>query len=169
MLLTIERIKSEELPLLVKICRETFYDTFHKQNTKEDMKLFLDTAFNIDVLRFELAQPFNYFYFAKLDERIVGYLQLSTAKSLEWVGEILEISRIYITKENIGLGVGKALMQFALSFGREMNKKTVYLGVWEHNTSAIHFYKKFGFEKFGEHIFMVGKDAQRDWVMKLEL
>ena len=166
---SIEPIKTEDLNLLVSISRKTFYDTFHQQNTKEDMDLFLDSSFNINVLRFELSQPFNYFYFAKLDGQIAGYLQLSTASSLEWAGEVLEISRIYVSKEYLGLGVGKALMEFALSFGKKMNKKMAYLGVWEHNTSAISFYEKFGFKKSGEHIFMVGKDAQTDWVMKREL
>jgi len=169
MSLKIEPIGSEELFLLEKICRKTFYDTFHKQNTKEDMELFLDSSFNTAVLRFELSQPFNHFFFAKMDDEIVAYLQLSTARSLELVGAVLEISRIYVLQESIGAGIGKALMEFAFSFARQMNKSIVFLGVWEHNEKAISFYKRFGFKKFGEHIFMVGKDAQTDWLMKKEL
>lgn len=169
MALAIEPVKTEELPLLVKITRQTFYDTFHAQNTQENMEMFLDSSFNIDVLKFELSQPFNYFFFAKVGEQIVGYLQLSTANSLEWAGEVLEISRIYVTKENLGSGIGKALLNFAFSFARKMKKKIVYLGVWEHNITAIRFYEKFGFKRSGEHKFMVGKDAQTDWVMKKEL
>jgi ribosomal protein S18 acetylase RimI-like enzyme len=41
--------------------------------------------------------------------------------------------------------------------------------VWEHNQKAIQFYRKWGFEKFGEHFFMVGNDKQNDWLMKKEL
>ena len=169
MSLKIEPIGSEELFLLEKICRKTFYDTFHEQNTKEDMELFLDSSFNTDVLRFELSQPFNHFFFAKINEEIVGYLQLSTARSLELVGEVLEISRIYVATESIGSGVGKALMEFALAFAKQMKKRIVFLGVWEHNEKAILFYERFGFTKFGAHIFMVGKDAQTDLLMKKEL
>lgn len=60
-------------------------------------------------------------------------------------------------------------MDFAFSFARQLNKKTVWLGVWEHNLRAINFYKKHGFSKFGEHLFLVGKDAQTDWLMKQSL
>ncbi len=169
MSLKIEPIGIEELDQLEKICRKTFYDTFHAQNTKDDMEIFLDSSFNSEVLRFEMLQPFNHFFFAKLNNVIAGYLQLSTAKSLELVGEVLEISRIYVTKENLGLGIGKALMEFSLSFAKNAHKKIVYLGVWEHNDTAIMFCKKYGFKKFSEHIFMVGKDAQTDWLMKKEL
>jgi diamine N-acetyltransferase len=83
--------------------------------------------------------------------------------------DVLEISRIYVVKEKLGLGVGKALMEFAISFAKDLNKKAICLGVWEHNERAIRFYKSFGFEKFDEHIFMVGNDAQTDWLMKMEL
>jgi len=41
----------------------------------------------------------------------------------------------------------------------------VWLGVWEHNPRAIAFYRKWGFEAVGEHVFVVGTDPQRDLVM----
>ena len=42
----------------------------------------------------------------------------------------------------------------------------LWLGVWEKNLSAIRFYEKNGFTAFGEHIFMLGTDPQRDVLMK---
>jgi ribosomal protein S18 acetylase RimI-like enzyme len=96
-------------------------------------------------------------------------LKLSTAPSSELDGAVLEISRIYVVKEKIGTGVGKALLEFAISFAQQCNKELVYLGVWEHNKKAIDFYERFGFTKFGEHIFMVGNDPQTDWLFKKNL
>jgi ribosomal protein S18 acetylase RimI-like enzyme len=40
-----------------------------------------------------------------------------------------------------------------------------WLGVWERNPKAIAFYRKFGFQEVGEHVFPLGSDAQRDIVM----
>ncbi|MCW3110327.1 MAG: Prolyl aminopeptidase [Segetibacter sp.] len=170
MLLKIEPVKNEELTILLNISRKTFYDTFHEKNTDEDMELFLESTFNPDVLKFEMSEAFNYFFFAKMDNEIAGYLKLSTAKipHLDEL-DVLEISRIYVLKEKLGSGVGKELMEFAISFAKQLAKKTICLGVWEHNQRAITFYKSFGFEKFDEHIFMVGNDAQTDWLMKKEL
>ena len=56
-------------------------------------------------------------------------------------------------------------MKKCLDLASELKKELVWLGVWEHNPRAIDFYKKFGFEKFGTHIFYLGDDAQEDWLM----
>ena len=42
----------------------------------------------------------------------------------------------------------------------------MYLGVWEHNPRAIAFYRKWSFEKVGQHSFMLGDDEQTDWLMR---
>jgi diamine N-acetyltransferase len=44
----------------------------------------------------------------------------------------------------------------------------VWLGVWEHNSRAINFYKKNGFVEFDKHIFKLGDDEQTDILMKLK-
>jgi ribosomal protein S18 acetylase RimI-like enzyme len=169
MSIKIERVRPEDLDELVKVSCETFYHTFYQQNTKEDMDLFLASSFNPHKLQEEMSEPDNHFFFAKEGEMIAGYLKLSTAPSDEIDGEVLEIARIYVVKEKLGSGVGKALLEFAISFAEELSKKTVYLGVWEQNKKAINFYERFGFTKFSEHIFMVGKDPQTDWLFKKEL
>ena len=48
---------------------------------------------------------------------------------------------------------------------RQRKIKNIRLGVWEKNARAISFYKKFGFEELGEHIFLLGNDPQRDIIM----
>ncbi len=51
--------------------------------------------------------------------------------------------------------------------GRKMDY--IWLGVWEKNTSAIRFYERKGFVKFGEHPFNMGDELQIDYLMKLTL
>ena len=63
-------------------------------------------------------------------------------------------------------GVGPALMQACMDIAKELKKSVIWLGVWEKNSRAIAFYQKWGFEKFGEHIFPIGDDPQTDWLMK---
>ena len=48
-------------------------------------------------------------------------------------------------------------------------KKTIWLCVWEKNQRAIEFYTAWGFEKFGECDFILGRDVQKDSMMKKEL
>jgi ribosomal protein S18 acetylase RimI-like enzyme len=45
----------------------------------------------------------------------------------------------------------------------------MWLGVWTKNFRAQEFYRKFGFTKCGEHVFVLGSDPQTDWVMSRSL
>ena len=60
-------------------------------------------------------------------------------------------------------------MERTLELARELGYLRIYLGVWEKNFRAQKFYAKWGFEKTGEKIFMVGTDAQVDWYYSREL
>jgi RimJ/RimL family protein N-acetyltransferase len=48
-----------------------------------------------------------------------------------------------------GRGVGKALLEAALDYARAHEAYKISLEVWPHNTAAISFYEKFGFEREG--------------------
>jgi hypothetical protein len=41
--------------------------------------------------------------------------------------------------------------------------------VWERNFKAQAFYRQWGFERFGEHVFQMGDDAQTDWLLKRKI
>ena len=81
----------------------------------------------------------------------------------------LEIERIYVAKAFHGKKVGQILYEKAIHIAKQMNVAYVWLGVWEENPRAIHFYKKNGFVEFDKHIFRLGDDEQTDLMMKLEI
>lgn len=168
MQIRIEPVKSNEIQILSDISANCFYDTFYRYNTKENMDLFLAQSFNKDVLEQEAKQQYNYFFFSKSGNDILGYMKLSDAETPPELKEFnaIEIARIYVTTEKMGTGVGKSMMDFAISFAGKLTKKIIWLGVWEHNKRAINFYNNYDFKKFGEHIFMVGNDPQTDWLLK---
>jgi diamine N-acetyltransferase len=163
---------TEKDTLLIKnLSWQTFFDTFHQQNSREDMELFLRNNFNQEAVRVEITNPNNTFLVAYIKREAVGYAKLSESENPEELNgaNSIEISRIYSVKEKIGSGVGKTLMEKSFEVARKKDKEVVWLGVWEHNQRAIQFYRRFGFEKFGEHIFMLGNDKQNDWLMKKRL
>jgi len=167
----IEPVKSNEIQLLSDISTTCFYDTFHQENTKEDMDLFFEKSFNTNVFEQEMQNHHNYFFFSRLANEVVGYIKLSDFKTPVELKELnaLQIARIYVVKEKTGMGIGKKLMDFAFSFAIQRYKQVIWLGVWEHNVRAIQFYEKYGFKKFGDEVFMLGNDAQTDWLMKKEI
>ena len=68
-----------------------------------------------------------------------------------------------------GKGIGKWILEGVCKMAQVKGLDIVWLGVWEKNTSAINFYRRQGFCKFGEHPFMIGRDKQTDWLLKKEL
>ncbi|MGI4758619.1 MAG: GNAT family N-acetyltransferase [Janthinobacterium lividum] len=76
-----------------------------------------------------------------------------------------ELRRIYLLYRFQGQGIGKALMDAALSLAQEMGKKRLLLGVYGKNYDAIRFYEKAGFEQIGERYFTVGATTHHDAVM----
>jgi ribosomal protein S18 acetylase RimI-like enzyme len=99
---------------------------------------------------------------------VVGYARIRETPNPIFgeSGPAIEIARIYAVQKSIGKGVGRALMQRCMELARQNNVTVIWLGVWEKNHKAIAFYTKWGFERFGEHVFMLGDDAQTDWLMK---
>ena len=157
--------------LIADISHQTFYDTFAEDNTKEDMEKFLNEQFTKGRLMMEVGAPENSFLLAYADDQIAGYLKLRDAKVPVELKNIpsLEIARLYVLKDFLGKGIGAALMQASIDAAKAKEKSVVWLGVWEKNTRAIEFYRRWGFQKFGEWDFLLGDDLQRDWLMKREV
>lgn len=159
-----------EAELVAEISRETFYDTFAVHNTVADMDKFMAEQFSTAQLVEEFSQAGHSFFLAWVDELPAGYIFLKN-KSHQSLGSeaAIEISRLYVRKSFIGKGIGKLLMQKAIAFAEQQQKEWIWLGVWEHNQTAIDFYTAFGYEKFSEHHFLLGNDLQLDWLMKKNL
>jgi diamine N-acetyltransferase len=161
----------EDAELIASISRRTFYEAFAAQNTKANMEKFMNEQFTEEALMAEVGEWGNIFLLAYLDDEPIGYARLKESKNPASLGNVnaLEISRIYVLNKAIGTGIGKALLEECFQIAGEEGKELIWLGVWEHNTRAISFYKKFGFKKFATHVFMLGDDRQTDWLMKKEL
>jgi len=161
----------EEAPLIADMSRQTFYESFAEQNTKDDMDKFMNEQFSREKLIKEVEEPGSLFFLAWDGDEAVGYARLREGERYDEFGNFssLEIARIYAIKNAIGKGVGSALIKKSLAIAIEQQREIIWLGVWEHNQRAINFYKKWGFEKFGEHEFLLGNDLQLDWLMKKDL
>jgi len=79
------------------------------------------------------------------------------------------MEKIYVRQDYLGKGVGKKLMQQSIVAAVHEKLEWMYLGVWQHNTRAIEFYKQFGWEVFGVRKFQLGDNIEDDYIMRLRL
>ncbi|MNQ69927.1 Protease synthase and sporulation negative regulatory protein PAI 1 [compost metagenome] len=167
----IKKISLNEIDQLQKIGRQTFYETFSEANSEENMKNYLEKGFSNEKLTAELTDNNSEFYFATLNNEVIGYLKINFGESQTELKDdkTLEIERIYVSKEFHGKKIGQLLYDKAIEIAKQKNSEYVWLGVWEENLRALSFYRKNGFAEFDKHIFKLGDDEQTDLMMKLKL
>jgi ribosomal protein S18 acetylase RimI-like enzyme len=171
MTINIKKCTLEDSRKLQEISYETFNETFKHQNTLENMNAYLERAFNLKQLEIELSNISSQFFFVYFNNEVAGYLKVNTndAQSEEMGDESIEIERIYIKNKFQKHGLGKYLLNKAMEIAMNLNKKKIWLGVWEKNENAIAFYKKMGFVQTGAHSFYMGDEEQMDFIMNKTL
>ena len=171
MAITIKKAGKNEASILAKLGKITFYETYSIYNTKEDMESYVHLHYQVSVLEEELSNPNNFFFIAYVDEIPAGFIKLRTNKQPEaLIGrKHIELEKIYVLQQFQQQKIGPQLMNTCKQTAVENGYEVLWLGVWEHNAKALQFYIRQGFEKFGEHIFLLGTDEQTDYLMKLEL
>ena len=164
----IVEISLDDLQVLKHLSRKTFHATFGNLNTPENMQRYDDLHFGDEQLRLELLNPDSKFFFARLEDEVLGYLKINQADAQTILPNEagMEIERIYVDQQIKGRGIGKMLIEKTVMLAREAGVKYIWLGVWEHNTQAIGFYERNGFHIYGQHLFLLGDDEQTDLLMK---
>jgi ribosomal protein S18 acetylase RimI-like enzyme len=163
----IRRASAVDAPLLAQLAARTFQETFAADNKPEDMTAYLTAAFGPEKQAAELADPRSIFFIAEANDAAAGYAQLHAGDAPPCIEgpNSIELSRIYVAKEFLGRGVGEALMRACMDEASRAGHHTIWLGVWEKNERAQAFYRKWGFQVVGQHIFQLGSDPQTDLLM----
>jgi GNAT superfamily N-acetyltransferase len=157
-----------DLPALLTLAQTSFVQAFTAGNTPENVAAYMGLAFTEEQFGQELQEPASTFILASWEGRLVGYTKLNLAPAQSDLNEAasVEVARLYVLEEVLGMGVGQRLFDAAVAFGREQGKVSLWLGVWEHNARAIRFYEKNGLIQFSSHPFPFGDEVQHDWLMR---
>jgi len=171
MKLTFKRCDQNDLMELMSISRSTYFNAFIAENSAENMRMYLDFAFSKSTLNDVLKNKESEFYFAYLMDVVVGYFKINWGDAQKDLKEKdgFEIERIYVLKEFQRKKLGQQMLDKIIEIAKGRNLKYIWLGVWEKNIKAIRFYERNGFERFGEHDFMLGEEKQTDHLMKVNI
>jgi ribosomal protein S18 acetylase RimI-like enzyme len=158
----------EHVTPLATLSIATFRDTFGPHNKKEDMDKYIAEELNAAKLAGEIMHSENIFFLAWHNDRLAGYAKLSNNNiPMELTNNNpIEMERIYVLQEYQDKKIGASLMKHCIEHAQGKQHDILWLGVWEHNYKAVEFYKQWGFEIFGSHLFILGNDHQTDVLMK---
>jgi GNAT superfamily N-acetyltransferase len=167
----IRRGEAGDAVALAELGARTFSDTFLADNDPADIAAFLADTFSLEKQAAELADAATSYLVAEHDGALVGYAMLHRGAAPDCVEAKapIEIARIYVARAQLGRGTGAALMAQCVEDARIAGHDAIWLGVWERNARAIHFYERWGFRVVGQHVFVVGKDPQNDLLLRRSL
>lgn len=145
-------------------------ETFAHGVSAEDAATYLAEAYGPNgKLLADLSSGAARFHLALTDGRVVGYAKINPPWLPDAEPSALQLSQIYVSSDQHGAGVGKALLDWAIATARAEGATALLLTVWEENHRATAFYRKHGFDHIGDYSFAVGTQVDTDHVMRLAL
>jgi ribosomal protein S18 acetylase RimI-like enzyme len=169
--MTVRRATAADAAALTTFGRQVFGQTFGPENSPEDLRAYLDSAYLEDRQAAEIANPAFDTLLVVEEGALIAFAQLRDVAPGDGVtgAHPVELWRFYVDSAWHGRGVAATLMAEVEAAARGRGGDTLWLGVWERNTRAQAFYRRQGFTVVGSHIFQLGADPQRDLVMAKEL
>lgn len=127
------------------------YDPKYDPNFYELNKDWLQEYFYVEAIDKEILSkpgqhiinPGGFIFFMKCDDKIIGTLALMPTKN----PNELELSKMAISSEYRGNGLGNTFLKHAINFCRERAVVSLILYSNTKLRNAIHLYRKFGFEE----------------------
>lgn len=147
---------------------ETFVQSFGHLYADADLQKFLQDKHGVNAYQ-RLIDDHDYAIWTARDGAniVVGYLVagpcgLPVDDLPVNSGELI---RFYLLPELQGLGVGRRMLDPALSWLDEQFDH-VFLSVYSENLKAQNLYERYGFEKIQDYFFMVGDHADPEFIMR---
>jgi ribosomal protein S18 acetylase RimI-like enzyme len=149
----------------------TFYEAYFEQDESSDLASYVLESFSQAQIEEEINNTDSTFFIAELNGKAVGYAKLRENSTVDCLKNenAVELHRIYILERAKGKGVGGKLLNRCFETARAKGYETIWLGVWERNTTALKFYEKIGFLKVGELQFPYGETVGTNYVLKIKL
>ena len=146
-----------DAPALSALATRTWVDAFGASVSAED------AAAEVEATRseayFTAALEDRTILVAEVEGALAGYVELGDA----------EVNRLYVETRLQGRGIGRFLMEAALSHPRLAGARRVSLQVWEENVRALRLYESLGFRVVGTTAFTIGSgELVEDLVLALE-
>ena len=170
--ISIRKAMVSDHKLLAEIGAITFYETWRPVNTEEDMQTYMAKSFDLELIKRDVEdESVNTFFLAMNDNEPIGYAKIRRDRTYDEIknDRAIEIERIYVLKSWQDKKIGKLLMDECIRISLDEKFSWLWLGVNIDNEKAIAFYKKYGFEIFGEKSFQLGDANDTDYLMKMKL
>lgn len=165
-MMTIVEATVSDIPKIQEITRQTWPVAYGEILSEAQLKYMLDLFYSDEALTASIANREQLFYLISDAGSIVGFVGIEH----QYKGEaITKIHKIYLLPQTQGKGIGKKVIEAIEKLALEQHSKALLLNVNRFNT-ALHFYKKIGFEMIEEVNIAIGNGyLMEDYIMQKQL
>lgn len=160
--LNITRAENSQDLLHIQQLAEKIWPVAYKGVIENDQICFmLDEMYSIDQLKKSIKKG-EAFYICSLGDLPVGFISVKKGE------EKLRIEKLYVLPSNQGQKLGLNMIEFAANLAAQMSLHILELNVNRANT-AVHFYKKMGFEIYDTIDIPYHGYVLNDYVMRKQV
>lgn len=166
---------SSDATAISGVISTSFSQTFGHALSESDLAGAIAGPLSPESLHKQLCDPDSHFLIATAmpeegEESIAGVIHTSNAAphpSLQ-LSEPVYLRKLYVDSAHHGTGLAGRLLVAAEEEAKKQGYKSIWLGVWDHNTRGVRFYEKMGYVKQGEKVTELGGN-QKDIIMEKAL
>jgi diamine N-acetyltransferase len=141
------KASAQHAAALSELGAETFYSSHKDSAPAHEIAAYMNKTYNIDAISKELANPVNIYHLIKHDSTFAGFSKIELTmnhRAIE-LPNVTKMDQIYLLDTFQGLKLGAKLLDFNINYSKSRNQNGMWLVVWIGNSTAINFYKRFGF------------------------
>ena len=159
--------KSADLPALAALAAASFIAKFGPLYSAADLASFLAENLSEPAIAAELANPDRVYRLAEADGALVGYAKIGLTCGFPEHARgrrVMELKQLYTAPAATGLGIGGALMDWAMDEFAARGADEVQISVYAGNDGAHRFYQRYGFAKVADITFKVGEQLDPEFL-----
>jgi ribosomal protein S18 acetylase RimI-like enzyme len=159
---------------LSELARDSFVAAFGHLYRPEDLDAFLAEQRSSQKYGAQLADPTVRVQLAEYEGKLAAYCLIVIGQDYRERPEPrperpVFVSQLYCASHATGLGLGAALMQWAIDEARALGADALQLSVFSENHGAQRFYRRYGFEHVADIDFWVGQHRDHEFLYELPL
>lgn len=162
----------DDAPQLAQLGRTSFCAAFEHLYSPQDLAAFLDEVYSEETVAGEIAAEKYRHALVEDEGQLTGYCKMIYPSGYAGHSDAknpIALGQLYTAAGQTGKGIGAGLMDWALSYARELGCDAVQLSVWAENYGAQRFYERYGFAKIADITFTVGEQIDEEFLYELRL
>jgi GNAT superfamily N-acetyltransferase len=152
-----------DVPTIQDIAEKTWWPTYSKIISKEQIRYMLDTIYNSETIVETITNGSQHYILLNTDSISQGFASYGRRKEDP---KVYKLHKLYVLPENHGLGYGKLLIEEVKRRLLGENVRILDLNVNRYN-NAKSFYEKLGFSVVSQEDVPIGPYWMNDFVMRL--